>query len=288
MEKVSAVGPVCPPAPPPHVWETYEEISNEVTTTAKVSADKVSADKVFPTKSTKTTKKSRGRRMSLDEFLSENCCNKATKVLPEIQDNCSNTTSCPISVILGVNLIYTIARDTFESVTKGLEKQLDHTVKTITKMHPSFSVTTTTSPGVINQLVEIVIAHPRTNPEHDNGSDLYNMLRSMLAIHGFLAVLKEFRTSKLRVSLEMLSEALKFIEVKTGGRDHGQVEFDATEFFLFRPSYQRSDAIAALLCIGICIRVDPNRSKGEHRFVVIMKVCPHFIGRVQGVLGSRT
>ena len=69
-------------------------------------------------------------------------------------------------------------------------------------------------------------------------------------------VLGEFRSLTLRVSREMINNALKYITKNTDGRN---VEFDATEFFLNHVSLrQRTDGIAALLCIAIYVRVEFN------------------------------
>ena len=74
----------------------------------------------------------------------------------------------------------------------------------------------------------------------------------------------EFRSLTLRVSREMINNALKYITKNTDGRN---VEFDATEFFLNHVSLrQRTDGIVALLCIAICVRVEFNWKKGDASF----------------------
>jgi hypothetical protein len=263
----------CPPPPPLplHLEESsVEETIVELPLKEKTDDLPMKAKKP---KATKKTKDQNKKKMSLGEFLDkpkEVTTKTGIVSLPETASH-----SILVTHILGFPLMHFIIRNSFEEVVVGLRKQLEHTVKNIMMLEPGFDLTTQTPPDVINHLVDVTY-----HTEHrwsENG--LHEMLRSILAIHTFMTVMREFRSLTLRVSRGMINNALKYITKNTNGRN---VEFDATEFFLNHvPLRQRTDGIAALLCMAICVRVEFNWRKGPHRFIIIMKACPKQIGKAK-------
>ena len=220
------------------------------------------------------TKKESPKKMSLAVFLNDRKKEQPKKTPTLIFAHCVKYARD----VLGVLMMQMIVQNTFKNVTNGLLDQLDQTVKGIVKLRPTFALDNKTCPRVINQLVDMVIS-----PGVANGLLLYEMLRSILAIHGFLSMLSEFKSLTLQVSSKMCSDALDYI--KKNANSEG--DFDATEFFLNKvPLDQRCDAIAALLCIAHCVCVVPNRKMGPHRFIVVMKVCPRFVKRVLNFIAT--
>lgn len=275
-----------PPAVPPFLDELHPEEFPSITEIIVLPPKKTN-DEFAPKKTRLRIKKER-TKIPLAEFLEEKpgkneVPKKASKEeLPKkVISMISPFSFFSVCNILGLPLMYITARNSFENVVNGLRIQLDLTVKHIMKITPGFVLTSVTPSSTINQFIDMVIAFPK----HENRSNLYEMLRSILAIHCFFAVLSDFRSLKLKVSSEMCINALNYIEKNTNGDKRR--EFDATEFFLNNvPLDQRIDAIAALLCIAHCIRVEPNRKMGPHRFIVVMKVCPCLHSKVRRFLAT--
>ena len=280
------------PPPPPLPLHLEESPVNETIVELPLKEKNVElptkAKKKKGAKKSKNKNKNKNKqKMSLDEFLDKpkkvatktflhSSSNTMLRSLPKAASH-----SILVNLILGIPLMHFIIRNSFERVVTGLRIQLNNTVKSILKMNPGFDLTIQTPPDVINNLVDMLSYHSDKR-RSENG--LHDMLRSILAIHTFVTVLGEFRSLTLRVSKEMINNALKYITKNTDGRN---VEFDATEFFLNHVSLrQRTDGIAALLCIAICVRVEFNWKKGPHRFIIVMRSCPIQIGKAERAFAS--
>ena len=245
-------------------------------------------DKFPPKKGSKKTPKER-RRVSLDEFLGKTTPEpvEVTPVIKSVRKSpfVMMPTIYLVRDVLGFVIMDFFIQNHFNRVFTDLEKQLKKTVQSIVRLYPGFNMTAETTPSVINLMIDAVIA------SDDKGTELYNMLRTVLALHSLRKVLNAFKNKTLQVSAAMLVKALNYIRER-----EIMGEFNATKFFLeLVDLIDRCDGIAAMLCLGPCLRIDPKMaspnsrtlaepSKGWSNFVLIMELDPRAVKRVTAAL----
>ena len=173
--------------------------------------------------------------------------------------------------------------ENFKQILGDSRKQLAKTVKAINKLCPKLGLTTETPAEVIIQSIKTY----GDDKKIGEGTNINEMLRSILAIYGFLDILSKFHDkrqwSSISTSVEMIKKVLDYISAST---DNANVPFNGSEFFLDVQLNERSDAITALLVCSKCCRVDPD-PKGPHRFAVMCIRDPMLVAATQRHIGGQ-